>query len=186
MPVIIPTPPVRSQLAITARGFLSESAPIGVLNSNLAPATQIVYYALLGLRAGDVVTNLHCALQTAAAGADPTLVKMGLYSTAGTRLAQSANLASDAMWDSTGIKTVPLSPGAYTVTADGGYYAAFLIDGTFGGTNLQLVRQNSTGAAAGALGANAGSAFQQTGQTDLPSPGTLTASGSTYFWMAVS
>jgi hypothetical protein len=166
--------PDRTQLGVTARGLTAETFPLYVNASGQVPATQTVYYTLIGLRAGDVITNIAVSVNTAASGTAPTSIFVGLYDSAGNRVALSANLKDDAKFTSTGQKAFALT-AAYTVPSDGGYYCAFLIDGTFASTNVQLHRCGSNTVASAALAGGVAPHGAQTGQTSLPSSATLSA-----------
>lgn len=169
----------REQILSTTRGFITESFP-GVSNvTTLTLVTGELRGALVGLRAGDVVTNVHFNVTTA--GTSVTVGRAGVYSTAGVLLASCANTTT--IWtDTAGMRTVALTT-PYSVTADGGYFVCFLP--VFSGTAPQVSRGASTSnQAVGVNGGVSGAAFQGS-QADLPAPATFAASG-TVPWIAVS
>jgi hypothetical protein len=162
----------RDQLLLTARGLIAENGSAFINPSGFAPTSQIMYVSLIGVRAGDVITNIVLNVQVAAVGTDPTLVKAGLYTTAGTRLAQTANLAADTMFDTVGYKQMPLS-STYTVTTDGGLYVAFLKDGAWASTDVQLTTIANNAATTGAIGSGPSvSRHHNALVTDLPASAT--------------
>jgi hypothetical protein len=139
------------------------------------------YYALLPFRAGDVVTNLHVAVNTAGATLD--LSKMGLYDTSGNRLAVTADLGT--AFESTGAGARALT-SAYTVTTTGGLYIAVIVS-TNGGTMPTLIRgpNVATGTTA-AIGSGARPFGTETGQTDLDATATIGTTSALAFWMGWS
>jgi len=175
--------------ALAAQGLLAETFSRRFATSQAAPTSQTIFASLVTLYAGMTVTNLHCAVGTAAAGTDPTLIKMALCSKAGVVLQQSVNEAADAKWDSKGTKTVALA-SPYAVTATDGYYVCFLINGTFGSTNLQLVRSLVIDSGSmTAVGSGVVPICSQASQTDFQATsGSQTLSGATgnAVWMGVS
>ncbi len=125
--------------------------------SNAVPATGTIFGNGVYLYAGEVITNILVAVATAAAGTAPTHIQVALWSSAATPvcLAVSAEDASNARWNSTGWKEVPLS-APYTVLADGLYYPSFLKVGAFGTTDVQLITgAANTGSNIGGLSAPA-------------------------------
>jgi hypothetical protein len=109
-----------------------------------------------------------------------------LFTTAGAKVAGSADQsASGSNWSSgTGVKTVPLSGGPYTITA-GDYYVGIIANGT---TLPYLARGNSQASAMVNAGMSSGfrTATGSAGNTTVPSAmGTPAASAYT-FWMALS
>lgn len=174
----------REQLALSARDLISETFPPYINAVGQAPATQTVHYGLLGLRAGDVVTNIVVSVNTAAVGTDPTSIYAGLYTAAGARVALTANLAASTTWDTQGQKELALT-AAYTVPADGGYYCAFLIDGVFGTTNVALHRAGSNAVMSGAVPGGVAPHGAQAAQTSLPASATLATSANA-LWFGVN
>lgn len=173
----------RDQLALTARGLIAEAHDM-VNPAGNALASQTVYASLLGLRSGDTVTNIVVNVQVAGAGTVPTDVFFGLYSTAGTRLALTADVSADAGLTATGYQDFALT-APYQVTADDGYYVVALQNGSWGTTAVQLTRGPNNAPVVGALGASAAVAVQQTGQASLPASATW-AVGAFPFWFGVS
>lgn len=169
----------RDDIALTAQGFIAETLPRHNILGAYALTTQRLEGCLIGLRSGDVVTNVHCVVSTA--GTSVTVARIGLYSTAGVLLASCANTTTIAT-DAASFRSVALS-SPYTVTADGGYYVAILA--VFTGTAPQLLRGVSQTNALDAAGSGSRGAVSQTGQADLPDPATFGASGSAV-WFGVS
>ena len=123
----------------------------------------------VGLRNGDVVANVIASITTAAAGAVPTLIRLGLADSTGKMLAVTADVKSDAQWTALGLGVFPLS-AAYTVPADGLFYLCIIEVGAFGGTPLQVRRQSTAGSLPALTGGKLMMAAQ-TGLTDLPTVG---------------
>lgn len=183
MPFYYPTRE-RPRLGLTAQGLISEAYPGIVAGAATAPATQVVYGVLLGLRAGDVVTGVVIRNSVAAAGTAPTLARFGIATSGGVMLAVSADGGAAASWG-LGARQFALST-PYTVTADGGYYACYVVNGTWGTTQPTPLHATST-VGYTAMTGGAAPAFQWAGQTDLPAVSaslTLTSSGRTY-WLGV-
>lgn len=174
----------RAQIALTARGLIAETFQLPIGPAGTAMTSQQVVGTIIGLRAGDVITNI--VTNTAAAGTStaPTNIFLGLYSLAGSRLALTADLAASSNWTATGPSQSPLTV-PYTVTADGGYYVAFLMNGAFAGTALQLFRGTNSLDPLKGVGAAAAFAVNQTGQATLPVSATFTVVNPP-FWFGVN
>lgn len=189
-PSVSQPPPrvARKQAEQAARGLLSENyhGPSGAATGATA-ATQTIFGGLLGLLAGDVVTNVGVSVSTVASGTPPTTIKLGLVDTTGAVLAVTANVAADSQWTaSTGMKLFALT-APYTVPTDGGYYAVILSDGVFGTTPLQLARCNPTGGVEKAVSGGARPFIGVTGgQTNITGNLTLANVTAQGFWYGVS
>lgn len=182
------TPTDHSQLARTARGLISETGQLDVHTNAATLTSQKIYCRLLGLAAGDIVTYLCAAVSIAGAGTAPTTIKLALLNTSGVIKAITANLASDTGWTaSIGPKEFAAST-PWTVDTSGAYYVAFLQDGAFASTALQLVRQNSTAGADLAMTGGARSvASGGTGKTDISGTITFADMGAgSAFWFGVA
>lgn len=168
----------RSDIWLAGLGLLSESNDRSACQNASGLTTQAVFYMAVPLRAGDLISNGH--LIVIGAGSGLTLSKMGLYSTAGVRLALSAD--QGVAWQSGGMKTAAML-SAFRIVTSGIYYVAVLAVGT-GMPTLARAIANSTilqGAVAGGVPLGA----EQAGQADLPDPGVI-AGGATQFWVGVS
>lgn len=171
----------RDAIVRSARGVISETCDARWVSTATIMVDGTVYYAAMPLLAGDTVTNLSLFVQ--AAGAGVTLSKVGLYSSTGTLLASSADQGTN--WQSTGLKTIALQ-AAYTVQTSGIYYAACV--SKTGTTMPTLTRGAGTNSMVSvAVGSGALPWAGQLAQTDLPSPGTISA-GVTAFspWIAAT
>jgi hypothetical protein len=176
MPIYIPRK-TRAELQLTGRGIVTESLPqIGAVSTQLL-VTQTVYFALVGVRKGDVLTNV--VVDVAVAGSSLTLVKGAVYAADGTQLAVTAD--SKASFSSTGIKTMALS-SPYTMPADGIVYLAILAVGT---TPPTLLRGASQIGSTDPVGSGSRPAGAQTGQSDIPTTATVGTS-SIGLWLAAS
>jgi hypothetical protein len=117
------------------------SWPLGIPTSGAIPTSQAVLGLAHYLYRDEVVSNLSVPVQTAGAGTAPTAIKLGVWSSAATPacLAVTAELRADASWNSTGWKMFALA-SRLTIPSDGLYYGAFLQNGSFGTTNIQLAQ----------------------------------------------
>lgn len=175
----------RDQLGRTAAGVLVESGNSTLYTTGTAPVSQSVYGTLLGLRGGDIVTGIALRNNTAAAGSLPTTARFGIADSTGKILALSGNDTALALWP-TGANPHALA-APYTVLADGGYFACFVVNGVWGTTPPTPIRQTGSGLIAGALGSAAPEAFVWTGQTDLPIVGnsmTITTAATLGYYIA--
>lgn len=136
--------------------------------------SQLVYGSLMGLLAGDLVTNICVEVNQAATSTAPTGIYVGVYGKDGTQLAISGNLKSSSIWTAgTGIVAAPLS-AAYTIPSDDVYYFTFLMNGSFAGTALHLIKSSGVGSAiVAAFGSGSFPSVGQSSQATLPSPATF-------------
>lgn len=174
----------RADISASAAGVLSEPFSSLLPASATAPTSQLVFGVLNGLRKGDVVTGVLLRNLVAAAGTAPTTARFGIANSAGTILAISGNVNAAASWP-LGPCQFPLA-SPYTVLADGGYYACFVVNGTWGTTQPTPIRGTGSGAAGGALAGAVTPGFQWAGQTDLPAVAgalTLTAALSVGYYI---
>lgn len=171
----------RNQVGVTAAGLIVENGPRQLFTGTQIMTDGVAYFMKIGLRAGDVVTNIVIGITTA--GTATTLSKAGLYTKAGVQLAASADQGS--AWNSTGIKSVAMGT-PYTVPADDGYYVCVVSKATT--TLATLLRGANNSLATAAVGTGMAEIGTQTAQTDLPSPATITfGSGSPQgFWVGIS
>lgn len=185
--VLSGVPVERGQTLRTATGLIAENYPrltAGTAQTMANGSPGDIRAGLIGLNIGDVITNLHCVCQTAAATV--TTLKMALYAggaigAAVSRLATSGNVTT--AFDATGLATFPLS-APYTVTSSGGYFIALISVATTGGS-VARAGVAGTGGAAGAgsgypLGGNVSG-----GGTDLGATITLTAT-TNILWVGAS
>lgn len=179
--VTVGSPDARTQAALTGRGLITETFELANHNGLSAPVTGDICCVAVGLRAGDVVSNL--TVHASAGGTSLTIVKMALLSKTGTRLATTADVKAD--FGTAGLKTEPMIT-PYTVPVDDLYYCAWL--DTHGGTSPTLSRGQGTGTGFAAIGTGARLLAVQTGQTDIGTTVTLAnAAGSTInVWFGVS
>ena len=156
--------------------------PGNVNESIVQPTKGTVYYTMIVVPQAFTLANIDIFLNNAAAGLSTTY--LGIYSTAGTRLAVSADLSST-IGTSTGKISCPIS---YTFTAPGIYWVGLLIGNGSTTSPYLVVYGNAAGAALANINLTNGSgtivsrcASGATGQTSLPSPisGTPTAVGPT-------
>lgn len=191
MRVFVGSRNARAQITETATGVISESFSPLLMAGQAAPTSQTVYGILLGARAGDLFTGVELRVSTAAVGTVPTTARFGAADATGKILALSDNLNAAASW-AAGPQKFPFSasPGPYSITADGGYFACFVVNGAWAGTNVTLGR--STAAQAGTMAASSGAvppSFTWASQADLPALGssltiTSTVTNGSLYYMA--
>jgi hypothetical protein len=122
---------------------------------------------LLGLRGGTTVTGVVLRNLTAAVGTNPTTARFGIADNTGKVLAIGGNANAAAGWAAGALQFAFTAP--YTTLADGGYFACFVVNGTWGSTQPALIRaQNNVAGPLAAIGSNTIPGFSWTGQTDLP------------------
>lgn len=178
----------RNQLSLQAQALVASSGDALAFASLQSPSTQTAYGVLLGLRAGDTVTGVGLRLGVAASGTAPTTARFGIADSTGKILAISSNLNSGTGWSATGAAAFPLA-APFSITADGGYYACFCVNGTWGTTQPTILRgANQAAAMTPAFAGGVVPNFKWAGQTDLPAVGsslTLTAALDIGWWMAL-
>jgi parallel beta-helix repeat protein len=169
----------RRFMSLKAQALLAESFPCIQIATGQLMIDGTVYYVMLadGLREGDIVTGA-VILCTTTAGT-LTLSKVGLYDSALDRLALSADQGQT--WAVAG-KFATAFTAPYTVTADGAHYVGVVAKASSGALPT-LGRGSSVTQITTPIGAGVRPSGAQTGQTDLPDPGTI-AAGGFGFWVA--
>ena len=178
MPEIIHAAPVtpRPQLAVTAQGLIAETFERGSIVGGSISTAQQVRGSMLGLRAGDVVTNLHADLIVAGVGAG--YARMALCSLAGVQLGLSGD-ANAAFTGAAGLLTIQLAT-PYTALVDVGFYVCTL-------SNLATTQPSfgrgstSVGTDVGIGSGSARNVFQNS-QASFPSSATFSALTVTYWF----
>jgi hypothetical protein len=140
-----------------------------------------VYFMLVPLRKGTVITNLYIGVTTGGTGT--SLSKCGIYSVGGSLLASSADQGT--AWNTAGALTVALTT-PYTVTADAGHYVALVAKTATTMPTLLRAEPSGGGQAMNAIGSGAQAIGTQSGQTDLPTTATIGATSAIGFWMGWS
>lgn len=156
----------RTQVGATSEGLIVETGHPTLYASFMAPSTQTVYGALLGLSAGDSVTGIVLRNSTAAAGTLPTTARFGIADSTGKILAISANLNALASWPVGAMQCALTTPLPISLT--GGYYACFVVNGVWGTTQPTPARAGGTAASTTAVGTAPPAGFSWAGQADLP------------------
>jgi hypothetical protein len=164
-----------------AQGLTGESFPRAMSSGSFAPAAGDQRAVLVGLNAGERIANLYAHVTVAGTGL--TLAKLGVWDSAGSLLASTADLSAT-FNSGTGPKGGALS-SALTVPADGGYYVGAVF---VGGTPPTLLRGTSgiTGYTGQAVSGGAPPSVGNTAKTDIGTM-TITASGNAPWlgWTAV-
>ncbi len=177
-------PNARDQIFRTQKGLIAESYPFSANASTNIPTTGAasgtLVASMVGLRTGDVVTNIVVFCDTV--GTNVTFAKLGLLNSSGTFLAATASVSATFNSGGSAFKVVPLT-APYTITADGGYYACFLQFGTIGAT---IARGNALGGAGVAIGSNPRAYALLTSQTDIAAGTYALADSGVAIWMGVS
>jgi hypothetical protein len=176
----------RDQLMRNAEGVITESLSRYEVANAIAPVSQTVYGVMMGLRNGDSVTGVAMLNSTAAVGTAPTTARFGIADSTGKILAISGNLNAAANFPLGACLFAFAAP--YSVTADGGYYACFVVNGTWGTTQPTLCKGNF-GPPVIFASVNGGAIphFTWTGQADLPavnSSVTFAAASTQAYWLA--
>lgn len=173
----------RLELAIIGQGYKGESFDRGTSGSTLLLVSDTAYFSAVGLKAGDVVTNVICDMETTGVKGASGAAYVGLYSSTGAQLAVSAD-ATTQFTGAAGNLVVPLS-AAYTVPADGLYYLA--VYSNFATTQPTLFRGNGGGNPGVAVGSGARKFARQVASGSLASLTSATlANGSVHIWLAWS
>jgi hypothetical protein len=169
----------RQQILTAGQGLLTQNYERQASSANQIMIDGTVYFMLVGLRAGDVVSSI--SVTVAVIGVTPTVSKVGLYSKAGIQLAASAELG--AVWTTAvGTKTSAVT-APYPVLTDDVYYVALICKA---GT-LPTLTRGAANASYSTIGSGAAPIGTQASQTDLPAPATIITSGTPFgFWVGVS
>ncbi len=185
----------RYQIRVSGQGMIAETFPRALIASNTAPTAQDVNAALVGLKAGDFIANISMAVN--APGATPANLNhaiLALYKKDGTLLAQTTEATTITAFQSSGLKTVVLNKDSsgstitgYTVPIDDVYYVAAWFDQSAAGGIPTIFRGVSFGSTApfAVIGNGSIDAAKQVAQATLPSPATLVANATSY-WFGLS
>src|SRR3989304_56291 len=166
MPVYKPPRKVtpRLELARTAQGLLSETFDRRLALGNTLLTNQQVEYSLVGLRGGDLITNVYLITSAAATSGTSGTGTVAIYTSAGVRSVSSAD-ATTLFTAAAGLKTIPLT-SPWTVPVDGGYYVALLT--TYVTTQPTVTRYTTVNNGSIVIGAGVRPWAIQTAQTNLP------------------
>jgi hypothetical protein len=172
----------RDDLSRVGQGYKGESYDRGTSSGTLPLVSDTAYFSAVGLKAGDVVTNVICDLEITGVQGGTGAAYVGLYSSTGTQLGLSAN-ATTPFTGTAGNLVVALTT-PYTVPTDGLYY--LMVYSNFATTQPTLLRGSSSAGAGFVVGSGARKfARQVTAGGTPPSPATL-ANGQQNVWLAWS
>lgn len=172
---------IRAGVLSRGEGVNAETFPRHAMTGGSILVGGTGYYSAIALLQGETVSNITICVTTA--GVAMTLSKLGLYTTAGGRLALSADQAT--AWESQGFKTAAMIT-PYVVPTSGVYYVAVI---GAGGTLPFVARTAlaSPSISAMAIGSSAAICGSETAQTDLDPTATITvATTSFYHWAGVT
>jgi len=161
---------IRYQRLMAALGYTDETGPYVSANASSVTISQRLYAIATYQFAGEVITNLIVACNTA--GTSVTLAKLGVLSSAGVLLASSADVSGS--FASAGKKVVPMT-SPYTILTDGFYWRVFL---NVAATGAALMRLNGGSSASAAIPTFQPFQANQDAQADLPGTATRSACGS--------
>ncbi len=164
----------RADIANAAAGLVSQPFDVRTAASSANPASQTMYGALTGFKAGDVITNIVVLCTTVGTVSAAYGV---VYNTANSQLAVSANF--NASWIA-GYDVIPMGT-PYTVPADAALYLSVLLV-----WSVQPVLVRGISSTIGAIGSGAKLWTQQTAQATPPATVTWGANGINSIWIAAS
>jgi hypothetical protein len=138
----------RADLALAARGLIAENFYLGLVSVGLEPTSEVIFGGVLGLFAGDELTNLLTVVTAAGVGTTPTLIRMALTNASGEVVALTGELQKSGIWTAVSepVAAAPLE-SKYKAPTTGAYGVIFLQVGTWGTTALKLGRAASVGTA---------------------------------------
>ena len=177
-------------LPVTAAdaGYLGWNFDPAMAQGSTTLATGILYLARINIRQPTTVTNVLMYIPNAGGGLTTAENFAGLYNTAGTLIATTADQTTG--FGAGGLRTMALSGGPYTVAAGTWVWAAVLSNES-GGSTPTFLRASSTstsGLEPGFAAATYRWATNTAGNTTLPT--SITPSGNTAsslsFWAALS
>ncbi len=168
------------------RGYLAWTMPPWAAAAAAAPSAGTLSLARIYRVPAGSVTNIVMASVGAGSGLTTGQCFAALYTAAGVLVAQTADQST--AWAASGVKTMALAAGPYTVAA-GDYYVGIWHNGTTGPTWTRYA--NSSGSVTptnvGLSAPNLAAATANTGLTTT-APGTLGTQTSflSYWWAALS
>lgn len=163
--------------------------PILITNALNLTTAGVIYLTRLPWPSTDTITNIITRVDTQGSALTTGQCFAGIYDSSGNLVAATGDQST--AWSSTGIKTMELVGGPYSVSGGGptGFiYVAYLFNGTTGPT---IPRGTPTSAVGNNFGLPVGSyrtASILSGRTSLPSSLTLSnqAGHAVTYWAAVS
>lgn len=186
----VPANGSRNEQAIRAQGFITENFNRTFAHTTGGALTSgTIFLALVGVKPGDVINNIHFVVETAGTVSGCTLAQGALMDRLGNRLAVTADSAGDrTATESTGLKTFALT-SAYTIGAEteGVYVALLTSNGT---TTCNAAVGGATVTDQAAVAARTGY-FQPNGtagtsQTAIGTTETVATTSAINFWCALS
>jgi hypothetical protein len=169
----------RRDLLARGEGLISQNFDRMTSSNTSVLISGTVYYMLVPLYAGEIVTNVLIGVDSA--GTLQTLGKVALYSKTGTQLAVSAD-QGNAWSAATGIYSVAMGTPFTILTTDVYYCAVLSVAGAGPGLSRSANSLSSAIAAPGGVRPCA----SQSGQADMPGSATFTAGPNFVPWIAVS
>lgn len=169
----------------TGLGLKAMSCDPRMCTNTVAPGSQLLAVAAIGLNAGDTISNILFCLTVAASGTAPTLARAGIFDSTFALVASTADLHASAIWTATGYATAALS-ASYSPSVSGLYYAGFLKNGTWGTTQPSFLSGTTQTLAGHIISGSLRPWWEQTLQADLPNPATPANPTNAPIWVAVS
>lgn len=169
---------LRADLLASAQGLVAQNFDRNTAANSSLNASGTVYYMLVGLYAGQTITNVVIGVD--AGGTVMTLGKVGVYTTAGLQVAVSADQTT--AWQVAGMyQTALISP--YVVPTTGAYYFAVL---SVGATAPSLSRGANSTSSGRVIGTGVRTCASQAGQADLPASATFSDGPGFVPWVGAS
>jgi hypothetical protein len=164
---------------LTALGLVAQNYPREGAQAGTILISGTVYYLSIGLTAGQTVSKLWTIVNVV--GNTVTASKLGLYSKSAALLGATADLGT--AWQSTGVISGTLATPVLIATSDLYYVGIFA---TASVTMPTMLRDSAQGAGAAAISPGVRPFGNQTGQSDLPNPGTVGGSAPAAYWVGAS
>lgn len=176
-------------MRVDDRGIIAENYDIVAAQNNTVTTSGTLYLMRVPIRWPRVISNVTFSVQTAGVTPVANQSWVGLYNTAGTRVAVSTAGALDVPIVSTGVKTIPLAASYTSTNTDRYVWVAILINAA---TNPAIARGNGNLGNPynfGLTATNLRFATNGTGLTALPNPITPasnTSTSSLSYWVALT
>lgn len=173
----------REQLLVTGQGLIAQVAARELFTNTTAIVSGTIYGSLVGLKAGDLVTNVHLCFSSGFTGFSGVGAVAGIYTSAGVKVAETSD--QQALLAAAGFKTFPLT-SAYSVPSSGAYYLAFLAITSGAGSVYRITTSAIAANQNVAVGSGVIPHGVMASQTSLVSSATFVTTNSFAPWMGCS